>query len=186
MISEKHRCIFIHVPKTGGNSIKTILGLHRHLHSPASHKPEELLSEYFSFSFVRNPWDRLVSSYVYLKNGGMGSKLDMDAKEKYIDNFKTFKDFVLNIDQTGLPNQQHLRQQTFWIDRELDFIGKFENLQQDFNKVCDKLDILKQELPHTNKTNHKHYTEYYDDETRQIVAEKYAKDIEYFGYEFRE
>jgi hypothetical protein len=154
----------------------------------------------YIFTFVRNPYERLLSRYSHLCRRIIeldnGAKLQPTAQDKNLLNF--FSGNPIKLDQFKINDFVKFTQKVYddhWepqfdkIERQVgaenvDFIGKFENLQEDFNTICDKIGIPKQQLPHKNKSKHKHYTEYYDEETKQIVAEKYAKDIEYFGYDF--
>ena len=187
MISHEHKCIFIHCHKCGGESIEHAISGKSDTHylgDPYEGSPEkhwryqdyvtkyglDTCKKYFVFTFIRNPWDRAISRIMYRNkrfNRPMEISLELLRKEGGIN--RPLCDYLF-----------------FNKTREVNFIGRFETLQQDFNTICDKIEIPRQQLPHKNKTKHKHYTEYYDDETKQIVAEKYAKDIEYFGYKFGE
>lgn len=197
MISHKHKFIFVHIPKTGGRSIQSALLSNGALHDEKNQcllkNPHyslgkyynifgDPLNSYFKFTFVRNPFSRAVSEFFYIKKkGGCVCKSSFFKKE-----YKTFKDFIKKGGQRCCwgghdSNQLDLINNN---DVSIDFIGKFESLQEDFNIVCDKISLPHKRLPHINKTKHANYTRYYDDETRQLVAEKYKKDIEYFGYKF--
>ena len=66
----------------------------------------------------------------------------------------------------------------------VDFVGRFESLQSGFDEVCSRLQIEARALPHVFKTNHALYVEHYDDETRKLVEQLYAADIDAFGYRF--
>ena len=149
------------------------------------HGADKDISNYYKFSFVRNPWDRFVSLYFYCMTGSTMMQKNKNAKP--VLDFKSFCKLVKSgfyIGNSYVWNT-HYQPQTNFIDLpDIDFVGRFENIQHDFDIVCDKIGFKQQQLPHTNKSKHKHYTKYYDDETREIVAEKYAKDIEVFGYEF--
>lgn len=183
MIDHKRKFIFLHVPKTAGNSIIKNIGLEKFppCHLPLSKYNKLHTDNYFKFAFIRNPWDRFVSAYWYLKDGGDGtSPQDLRAQES-ISKYDTFSDFVKHDNFFQIC---HFKPLLFFIDRAIDFIGRVETIQQDFNTICDKIGITRQQLPHKNKSNHKHYTEYYNEQTKQIVAKKYAKDIAYFEYEF--
>ena len=203
-ISFSHSYCWLQIPKCGSSSIRTHLnhhteksltGLGGQPQDIADWKKFEYKKEYldlFNFAFVRNPFDRLLSCWIdKVKLHHRWSKNKYQGKNKHylIDNNFSFKEFAAKICKEKNFRDGHWKPLLeFFPERHLDFISKFrlENLQEDFNIVCDKIGIPQQQLPHTNETKHKHYTEYYDDETKQIVAEKYAKDIEYFGYEFGE
>ena len=189
MISHEYTCIFIHIGKTGGTSIEHFFNPDVKLDSSKSTRGtgntdfkgkhysaiqyknefESIFDLYFKFAFVRNPWDLEISLWKWF---------DLCFKKK-----KSFK--------KHLESRQGSMGFARWIcdssqTNLVEFIGRFENRQEEFNIVCDKIGIPQQKLPHKNKTKHKHYTEYYDDESREIVAEKYTRDIEYFGYKFGE
>ena len=68
----------------------------------------------------------------------------------------------------------------------MNFVGKIENLQHDFNNVCKTINIPISKLPHLQTTSRKHYSEYYTEITKSIVAERFSQDISMFGYVFSE
>ena len=146
----------------------------------------------FTFTIVRNPWDRVLSTYHFWKQQDATHKF-YEFDRKIVDyirsNNMTFKQFVHGIQEKDpvILSKKHINPYIGYYfpgTGYVDYVGRFENLQQDFNTICDKIGIPRQQLPHINKSKHKHYTDYYDDDTKQIVADIYAKDIEYFGYEF--
>ena len=193
MINHKYKVIFIHIPKTGGTSVREILRINDFEKSEIKSHPSykaytdscETYKEYFTFTIVRNPYDKMVSQYKYfteskaIKNPKVNEHYKGDTFKEFLKKFYT-KPYV------GDGAHRKIYTDILHPVDQIDFIGRFENFQQDFDTICDKIGIPQQKLPHKNATKHKHYTEYYDEETKQIVAEKYAKDIEYFGYKFGE
>jgi len=150
------------------------------------HETFPFIENHFKFSIVRNPFDWVVSWYFYRKSNSIPRG---KANPNCTDGIE-FKEWLVNPESTAY-NEKGIGLTMSQLDTiqgnekiSLDFVGKYENLQEDFNTICDKIGIPRQELLHKNKSKHKHYTEYYDDVTREIVAKKYAKDIEYFGYKF--
>ena len=206
MISHKHKFIFIHIPKCGGTSIECALlenenvtkitddvkqkyrmyyyheGIQTQRRKIDQFK-DAIEKSYFTFTFVRNPWERFLSEYFYIKKTGCKCK-----RHDFNKRFPTFKQFVKDNGIECCWPAHNFPQIDFVLNANLNkltnFVGRCEDMQYDFDYVCGKIGIPKIELPYRNPTKHKHYTEYYDDETREIVAKKYAKDIEYFGYEF--
>ena len=190
-LSNQKKYIWFVIPKCGSNSIKKFL--HKNSKFVSNKKFKEAVragidwENYFKFIIVRNPWDRLLSAWQdKVKKQWNEEYRFPQFRIKYLEQFYD-KDFSFFVKNCEINRDPHLRPISELVDISgIDFIGKLENLQEDLGIICDKIGIPRQELPHRNKTNHKHYTEYYNDETRKIVAQKYAKDIEMFGYKFGE
>jgi hypothetical protein len=133
----------------------------------------------FKFSFIRNPWDRWVSLYRMRMN---------------VDDMSHFREYTCQLaeERLDLLGILFTLPTSYWsmltIDNKLamDFVGKFETLQDDWTKVSNILRISNK-LPNINPNRAgkaRPYQEYYDDASRKAIAEVYAKDIEYWGYKF--
>ena len=151
---------------------------------------------YFSFVFVRNPWDKIISSYVsyfYQLQPDFNKFLEWIKKivewEREHDGFYVFQDLTVNGKVKYTVNTHFREQHNYvYIDgrRAVNFIGKYENFENDFNFIC-KANNLENSIGKTNVTrNKKHYSAYYNDEQRKFIEELYARDIELFDYKFEE
>ena len=137
---------------------------------------------YFRFSFARNPWARLVSIYFHMNQGASEKMWKKKYHPKDFSPYrKSFDQFIKECDNKLWSNSL-LPMKEFAGD--VDYMGKTENLQDDFDYICDCIGAPKQDIGWGNKGNHKSYIEYYTDETREIVAQRYAEDIKMFDYEF--
>jgi Sulfotransferase family len=206
MISHKHRCIFIHIPKTGGSSIEDVIwpgerteaDLWMGFTSPYCNKYQtgglqhllarqirqevgaDVFNSYFKFAFVRNPWDRTVSQFASMRDRA-------DLRELIGMTLDTsFSDYLQLTRQ-----HQHVqweRQVEFLRDENLaplvDFVGRFEKLKQDAQMVFERLGIRRARLPHRNRSRHPSYLTYFDDQSREWVHTHYKEDVELFGYHF--
>ena len=209
MISYEKKCIFVHIPKTGGASIEKIIWpkrrdrvvgnlwkgyvkpyynkyqtggmqhlLARHIMAEVG---QETFEKFLKFTIVRNPWDKAVSQYAYLKKRkdlrdfvGMSENAD----------FKTYLSLT--------KQKKHVQwesQHRFICDdngRQLvDYVGRFENFEADVNHILRVLEIGHSKIPHRNKSDRTHYQDYYDAESAEMVGEMYREDAEIFGYTFQ-
>jgi hypothetical protein len=205
MILHKHNSIFFHVPKVAGYSIEhyfllqnldwrifdqnILFGLHngimtQHLNynEMLDYKSREFLDSHFKFAFFRNTWDRFCSAFFYLE-------------PHYLEQQCTFTDFVestcLQVASYKKTNGWHFAKQTDWLFKDdgtlaLDFIGRYENLNNDFKLVCEKLNIEYKPLKrlNTSKNSSINYRDMYTDRTKNLIAEAYAEEIKYFDYKF--
>lgn len=191
---DKKKAIFVHIPKCAGIAVKKALfddlsGGHTKLTTYCRAFEPDLFLSYFKFTFIRNPWDRLVSAYHYLSNGGYGAR-DREWFERELATYNDFDDFVCNwLRPENLHKHIHFCPQVDFVeDRNhrgvgVDYLGFYENIEEDFNYIANRIGVAKT-LQKRNSSSHSSYKQYYREATREIVRSVYRKDIERFGYNF--
>ena len=209
MVNHKHKFIFLHIPKcagiTIGKALNKLTGVEEIYEGFKIHHDdfdEQIFKEYFVFTFVRNPWDRLYSQYKYREFLHKNYKF-----EDVVDNLETFFEIYYNTkvedqkigtiqeiaDYYGefihLPSQYEFLQGKYSNNVDylpyINYIGKYETLSEDFNVVCHKLGLGSIDLTVNNISPiEKSYKDVYNAELINKVKLKYAKDVEYFNYNY--
>ena len=184
---------FVQVPKTATISIQDccykdcVQITHLPNQNPTASQYREAHPNGFMFAFFRNPFDRLVSAYTYFQMEWTHQMVKDDA-EKYVRQYKDFREFVLEgVGNGRVLEQTHCRPQVSWITDAtgkviVDFLGHYETLQQDFDKVCRRFGWEEKPLKKMNGIQHPLYTQVYDRAMIWTVLSVYRRDFEVGGY----
>jgi hypothetical protein len=196
---DEHHCIFVHIPKAAGMSVSRALfgclgGGHIDVRTYQLIFAGREFDDYFKFTFVRNPWDRVYSAYHFLMRGGL-NEADRRWSARYLSPYRDFEDFVLRgLGRRRVHRHLHFKPQYKYLRGlhgnrpAVDFIGLFENLQEDFALVQQRLfGAQRQALGHVNRGRSPGgaaYLDHYTARMKEIVGRVYATDVALFGYRF--
>jgi len=191
---DRLKCIYVHIPKTAGVAInKALYGnlggshktvkIYKRIFGPVTYK------KYFKFTFVRNPYSRICSAFTFLKNGGYGER-DREWASKNMSDYSTVNEFITNwLNEQSLWSYDHFRPQYSYVcdisdQPEVDFIGKFESIDSDFDRVCDIIGVQNR-LAVRNKgvKDHSEWDNSLTAHSKQRISELYRKDFEIFNYQ---
>lgn len=186
MIALNQAFAFVHINKTGGTSITEALsGYEDALHPDYDHANAkrlrrllgaDLWDEMYSFAFVRNPFDRMVSSYFYRR------QILEDTKESIPTKEKSFRDWMLQ-NVAGSPYRSEWDDQLTMVEEGhgnviVEDVFFFEDgVHEGLVTACNKIGIPVPELPHTNKTFKAPWESHYDEETREVVVSRFSRDL---------
>ena len=193
IVNHQYRFVFLPIPKTAGTSISAALQSKGkpYILGPTRHRvaAELIPPEYFVFTFVRNPFDRLLSYYSF-RHGEprTAHRYSIHPDERKIG----FTEWLERLDEFAswprINREFNLAIKPQWeiVGRIPHFVGKYESLQRDFDHICQRIDMPASEVPLLNKTTtkNKHYAEVIDKPARALIESRYGIDLETYGYEF--
>tara|TARA_R110002072_G_scaffold238769_2_gene396378 strand:- start:298515 stop:299144 length:630 start_codon:yes stop_codon:yes gene_type:complete len=205
LISDSRKFVFVHLMKTGGESITETLmpfasvvypdGHYKHATARTIRReffaPENgrEWSDYFSFGVIRNPWEQVHSDYHYCRRCGVPNARYGTWRDKVIRaKSQSFAEFVVDIcgphgtDGPGMF-QHYLADEHG--EQMVSRVVRMEDLLSEWSGICDALELLFFELPRRNVTaSRPDYRAEYDDRSRHLVSVRFADDIQRFGYSF--
>jgi len=184
-VDHARKLIFVHIPKTAGTSIKKALNLSI---ETATHWIPTLLvhkktwETYFSFTIVRHPLERLLSSYYYHTSKNYTGVFYRKIPD--LRNF-TFQDYFRVFSQLNtsalIPQVNYIKHK--YSDKPIDIICKFRNLNKDLKPIFNKLQI-DLDIPHLNKGSFNRANKIeIERDTLEKIHEFYKEDYITFGYE---
>ncbi len=209
ILSLSHKFLFIHVYKVTGTSIVHALGGSDVRQAVRTLPPEKkslylrsngldpsvlnmsdhafakevrnvmdpsVFNQLYKFGFVRNPWDMQLLLYKY--------NLACPQHRNAVGDFSSFERFIMSASDDAFPSGQQKR---FLFDDDgkqlVDFIGRYESLEDDFRSVCTSIGVGDIVLEHRNATTHAPWATYYTRETFEKVRRGAVADIAAFGYD---